>query len=88
MMTAKEEIKALEAKLKELKSSIPTTRAMGLTVKVGDKGNLLIYGLNAKFPVSLYLNQAQKLAQLFVSQELQDFIAANADKLSTEKIKV
>jgi len=86
-MTTKEEIKALEAKLKEMKALIPTKRIGGLTVKVGDKGNLLIYGLNSRFPVSLYVNQAQKLADLFSAPELADFINENADKLSTEKLK-
>lgn len=83
-MTTKEQIKALEAQLASLKAEVPSSRINGLTVKVGEKGNILIYGLQ-RFPVSLYPNQIEKLSALFNNQELSKFIEQNKSKLSTKE---
>lgn len=85
-MSMKAKIKELEAQLKELKSSVPTMKIEGLTVKVGEKGNLVIYGLNARFPVSLYVNQAVKIQKLLNSPELKEFVENNSAALSLEKV--
>lgn len=87
-MSMKAKIKELEAQLKELKSAVPTMKMEGLTVKVGEKGNLVIYGINSRFPVSLYVNQAQKIQKLLNSPELQAFVESNASSLSFEKVTI
>ena len=83
-MTTQEQIKALQAQLQALKSEVPSTKINGLTVKVGEKGNILIYGLQ-RFPVSLYPNQVEKLTALFQNQELSKFIEANKSKLAIKE---
>lgn len=83
-MSARQEIKELEKKIAELKSGIPTRKVGELTVRVGEKGGLVIYGLN-RFPVTLYLNQVPKLAKLLNSPELGQFITENMDKFSTKE---
>lgn len=85
-MSLQAEIKELQARVAELKSGIPTMKFGGLTVKVGEKGGLVIYGLS-KYPVNLYLNQAEKIKDLFASQDLRDFITENADKFSEKPVK-
>jgi len=80
-MSAREEIKLLKQKMEELKSSIPSqTFADKLTVKIGEKGNLVVYGLG-RFPVSLYASQAIRLGKLLNSTEFQEFVQQNAEKL-------
>lgn len=83
-MTTQEQIKALQAQLASLKAEVPTAKINGLTVKVGEKGNILIYGLQ-RFPVSLYPNQVEKLAALFLNQELAKFIEQNKAKLAIKE---
>lgn len=82
-MTQVEQIKLLEAQLKALKSE-GSMRFGKLTVKVGEKGNVLVYGLQ-RFPVSLYANQIEKLIQLFTSSEFDSFIIDNKSKLATKE---
>jgi hypothetical protein len=83
-MTTQEQIKALQAQLASLKAEVPTAKINGLTIKVGEKGNILIYGLQ-RFPVSLYPNQVEKLAMLFQNQELAKFIEQNKSKLAVKE---
>lgn len=83
-MSARQEIKELEKKIAELKSGIPTRKVGGLTVRVGEKGGLVIYGLN-RYPINLYLNQIPKLNALLNSPELGQFITENMDKFSTKE---
>jgi hypothetical protein len=82
-MTTQEQIKALQAQLQALKSEVPSSKINGLTVKIGEKGNILIYGLQ-RFPVSLYPNQVEKLTALFNNQELSKFIEVNKSKLAVK----
>lgn len=51
-----------------------------LTCKVSEKGGLSVYGLQARFPVTLYAGQWEKLAQFMPT--LIEFIKANEGKLS------
>ena len=83
-MSARQEIKELQAKIDSLKSGIPTKKVGKLTVKVGEKGGLVIYGLN-RYPVTLYLNQIPKMVELLSSPELAQFITENMDKFSTKE---
>lgn len=85
-MTTAQEIKALEAQLKAMKANEPKVRQGRITVKVGEKGNVLIYGLQ-RFPVSLYANQIEKLKDLFNSADLAQFMQDNKEKLATKEIQ-
>lgn len=78
----REEMKALKQKMDDLKSKIISrTFPDKLTVKIGEKGNLVVYGLG-RFPVSLYASQAIRLAKLLNSAEFQEFVAQNAESLA------
>lgn len=83
--TAREEINALKKKIEELGKQIVTqTFANKLTVKVGDKGSLLIYGLQ-KWPISLYASQAIRMEQLLTSPEFKKFVVDNESKLAKKE---
>lgn len=80
--SVREEIKALKQKMADLQSKIVSkTFTDKLTVKIGDKGNLIVYGLG-KFPVSLYCSQAIRLGKLLNSMEFQEFVQANQESLA------
>lgn len=70
-----EALKASGAKVVKPRQSIGN----GVSLRVGEKGGIAIYGLNARFPVTLYRQQFEKLAKAI--PEIQAFIAANSDKL-------
>lgn len=53
--------------------------AKSLTFKISEKGAVSVYGLNARFPVSLYAEQWERL--LSAADDLRAFLKANADKL-------
>lgn len=53
--------------------------AKSLTFKISEKGAVSVYGLNARFPVSLYAEQWERL--LSAADELKAFLKTNADKL-------
>lgn len=54
-----------------------------LTVKASAKGAVSVYGLNARFPVTLYANQWRKLSEFM--DDVLTFIDDNSDSLSWEK---
>lgn len=49
--------------------------------KIGEKGALSVYGLG-RFPVTLYRSQWEALANLM--PEIKEYIAANADRLTSK----
>lgn len=51
-----------------------------LSFKVGEKGGISVYGLNARFPVTLFIQQWERL--IAVIPELQAFAKANEAKLT------
>ncbi len=76
------ELKALKERMADLQKQIPTmTTEDKVTVKVGEKGGLVIYGLG-RFPVHLYASQAIRLQKLMNSDKFQEFVMANQDKLA------
>lgn len=78
----REELKALQEKMADLKAKIISkTFADKLTVKIGEKGNLVVYGLG-RFPVSLYCSQAIRLGKLLNSAEFQEFVTQNSESLA------
>jgi hypothetical protein len=72
---------ALKAQLEQLEALTPQVKADKSTVKIGDKGTVNIYGMG-RFPVCLYIQQVDKLSELFESDTFKHFIASNQDKLS------
>lgn len=52
-----------------------------LTIKVGEKGNICIYGLG-RFPLSLYRSQMERL--LAEADRIKAFIQANASSLAVK----
>lgn len=65
---------------KLLDSIKPPAPVQGLRFKVSEKGALSVYGLQARFPVTLYAGQWERLLE--VTDKLKEFIADNAATLS------
>lgn len=82
-MSTQQQIKELEAQLKALKAGIPQNKFNGLTVKIGDKGTINVYGLG-RFPVCLYMSQLQKLTELVNNEDFADWLIENKDKLASK----
>ena len=81
-MNDAERIAYLEAQVSRLQAAQQAQANVPLRCKVGAKGGVSVYGLNAKWPVTLYRKQWEKLIA-FVPQ-VQAFIDANADALSSK----
>ena len=77
-MTDKQRIQQLEAELNATKAKLATKKQ--LRCKVSAKGAISLYGLNARFPVTLYYNQWEQIATVLPS--ILQFGKDNADKLS------
>ena len=78
------ELEKVTARLKELKAA----QKNRLRLKVSQKGAVSIYGLQARFPVTLYAAQWEKLlAQLVDTGVLRAFIAENQSELSYKEKK-
>lgn len=76
------ELAKLRAENEGLKARAAARAKARLHLKVGEKGNVCVYGLG-RFPVSLYLSQWTALID-FVP-EIKAFIADNIDKLATKE---
>lgn len=76
---------AMKAELERLRAendALKKTKEKGLTMKIGEKGGLSVYGLG-RFPVTLYKEQWIRL--LAMSDEIKAFIEANADRLKSKE---
>ena len=76
-----EDLKAELARLKAENESLKKTKEKGLSMKIGAKGGLSVYGLG-RFPVTLYKEQWLRL--LAMSDDIKAFIEANEDQLKTK----
>jgi len=77
-------LKDMLAQIEALKAENAALKAKpqrGLTLKVTEKGGLSLYGMG-RFPVTLYRGQWERV--LAAKAEIEAFIAANADKLTTK----
>lgn len=76
-------IAALLSKVSQLEAKLESKEKhdAGITCKVGEKGNLCIYGLG-RFPVSLYASQFDKLAKNW--DKVVQFVADNRDRFTTK----
>tara|TARA_Y100000592_G_C5478371_1_gene323787 strand:+ start:4668 stop:4955 length:288 start_codon:yes stop_codon:yes gene_type:complete len=78
------ELEAMAQRLKELKAKNKNR----LRVKVSQKGAVSVYGLQARFPVTLYAAQWEKLLlELVDTGVLRAFIEENKDQLSYKESK-
>ena len=91
MMTQQELDAARDAKIAELERrnaelQAQLGKAQTLKCKVSTKGGISVYGLNAKWPVTLYSEQWKRLAD-FMPNVLA-FTVANAGSLTTKADKL
>ena len=77
-----EDMKAELEKLRAENEALKKTKEKGLTMKIGEKGGLSVYGLG-RFPVTLYKEQWIRL--LAMTDEIRAFIETNGDKLKTKE---
>ncbi len=71
----------LEAKVAELEAAVAAAnKPRKLSLKVGAKGGVSLYGVNARFPVSLYAQQWERV--LAHAPKILAFIVANESELS------
>lgn len=76
------ELQAERAENAKLKEALAKSKGNGkLSFKVGDKGGVSVYGINNKFPVTLYQEQWTKLLE--AGPQILEFIKANKSKLAT-----
>ena len=77
------ELQAMLAKMQAEITALRESAQSRLSCKVSDKGALSIYGLG-RFPVTLYLSQAERLIDFIKSGVVETFIKANRDKFSVK----
>lgn len=75
------ELEALRAELAAAKQAAATS-VRRITFKVSEKGAVSVYGLNARFPVTLYADQWDRL--LGEVEGLRSFIADNRPRLASK----
>lgn len=71
-------IEQKDAEMKQLREA----KRSAITFKVSAKGGVSIYGLNARFPVTLYGSQWERLIESIPS--LVQFIDANRNQISVK----
>jgi hypothetical protein len=77
----KAELEALRNKNADLAGKLQAKRK--ISFKVGEKGGVSVYGLNVRFPVTLYKEQWERL--LNHADQLRAFMQENASKLSVKE---
>lgn len=82
MVTDDTDMKAELERLRAENEALKKTKEKGLSMKIGEKGGLSVYGLG-RFPVTLYKEQWVRL--LNMADEIKAFIASNADKLKSKE---
>jgi hypothetical protein len=75
------------ARLQKANTEMAARQAAKETIrfKVSEKGAVSIYGLNSRFPVTLYKGQWERLVSHI--DDLKAFMAANDAKLATKPVK-
>jgi hypothetical protein len=74
------ELAAVKAQLAAAQQAAQATRR--ISFKVSEKGAVSVYGLNARFPVTLYADQWDRL--LSETDGLRSFIADNRPRLASK----
>lgn len=83
-------VEALRAEIERLSAANATMAAKQaaketIRFKVSEKGAVSVYGLNSRFPVTLYSGQWNRLVAHI--DQLKAFIVANESKLATKPVK-
>lgn len=81
MPTQAQEIALLKAQIAKLEAEKANRQRVWF--KVGEKGGISVYGINSRYPVTLYWNQWQRL--LAHSDELKAFAAEHQAELKADK---
>lgn len=76
------QLAALAAQNAKLQEALASKSKRTMSFKVGEKGNLCIYGLQ-RFPFSFYRQQIETI--LDNADAIRAFIKANSDKLTTKE---
>jgi hypothetical protein len=79
---SEDDLKAELERLRNENAALKQGAAVGVTMKVSEKGALSIYGMG-RFPVTLYKEQWLKL--LAMSDDIRAFIAANEGQLKKKE---
>jgi hypothetical protein len=82
MTNEAENMKAELEKLRAENEALKKTKEKGLSMKIGAKGGLSVYGLG-RFPVTLYKEQWLRL--LGMADQIRAFIEANDEELKTKE---
>lgn len=77
IVEVKKELERLQSENAKLKAK--SNRK--LQVRISAKGAISVYGLNSRFPVTLYANQWLKL--LTIAEDIKSFIDSNRENLAT-----
>ena len=77
-----EDLRAELERLKQENAALKQGTGRAISMKVGEKGGLSVYGLG-RFPVTLYKEQWTRL--LDISDDIRSFIVANEGKLKTRE---
>lgn len=75
------ELAAVKAQLAAAQAAATATRR--ISFKVSEKGAVSVYGLNARFPVTLYADQWDRL--MAEADGLRSFIADNRPRLASKQ---
>lgn len=73
------EYQSLKAQLEAMKAA----NQRKLTLKISEKGGLSVYGINSRFPITLYRDQWLKL--LDIADTIRQFIKDNASQLKEKQ---
>jgi hypothetical protein len=77
------ELAALREELAAVKAAAARAAVRKLTFQVSAKKAVSVYGLNARFPITLYADQWNRLFE--VADDLRSFIADNRPSLATKE---
>jgi hypothetical protein len=77
-----EDVKAELARLKEENERLKARQSRAISLKVGEKGGLSVYGLG-RFPVTLYKEQWTKL--LDMADDIRAFLKENDARLKSKE---
>lgn len=80
--TAEEKLARLEAENRKLREQMEQKKPGQLSLKIGEKGGLSLYGLG-RFPVTLYKEQWHRL--LDFTDEIRQFLKDNDGKLKAKE---
>lgn len=81
-MPSNQELQAQIDALQKANAELKAAAAARVTLKVSEKGAVSLYGLSARFPVTLYANQWESV--LGMADQIRAFIKANASQLSVK----